>query len=71
MKVERKNKGFEPVVITLESQEEVDVLYTLTGDVKGLGYVRDITDEIHYGLQEYAVYDPDMFSRDDISIKVN
>lgn len=27
MKVERKSQGFQPVIITLESQEEIDQLY--------------------------------------------
>lgn len=46
MKVERKNNGFQPVVITLESQEEVDIVYELLNSVGGLGKVRQFTDDL-------------------------
>lgn len=38
MKVERKEAEFKPVVITLESQEEVDMMWELAASIKGSGW---------------------------------
>lgn len=54
MKVERKNKGFQPVVITLESQEEVDIVYELLNSVGGLGKIRQFTDELSNELSQFT-----------------
>ena len=54
MKIERVESKFEPIVITLESQEEVEVLRNLTGKVEGLGATRKITDKIYYGLEPFS-----------------
>lgn len=56
MKVTKIPDDFKPVVITLESQDEVDALYTVTGSICGKGYfndtsVRKITNRIYAGLE--------------------
>ena len=55
MKVTRMPDDFKPVVITLESQDEVDALYTVLGSIVGAGSfndtsVRHITSRLHAGL---------------------
>lgn len=58
MKIERKENGFEPITITLESQMEVDALvdalylinYHTTGSNEGTRFVTELCRE----LNEYA-----------------
>ena len=57
MKVNKVNEEFVPVMVTLESQDEVDALYTVTGCIRGKGYfnqtsVRHITNRIYRGLED-------------------
>lgn len=56
MKVERQGSSFQPVVITLESQEEVDVLHELCGSVTGDGLARKITNDFYRQLGEYTLF---------------
>ena len=56
MKVTKIPDDFNPVVITLESQGEVDALYTVVGNIMGIGVfrdtsIKDVTDELYYGLE--------------------
>ena len=54
MKVTQQSEPkFIPVVITLESQEEVDVIFGLSGQVSGVGKARKIVDQIYYSLEAY------------------
>ena len=68
MKIERAESKFEPVVITLESQEEVEVLRNLTGKVEGLGAARQITNKIYYGLEPFSESRKEFF-KDNISVR--
>lgn len=54
MKITREETKFQPVVITLETQEEVEVLRSLTGKVEGVSAARKITDKIYYGLVPFS-----------------
>jgi hypothetical protein len=54
MKIERAESKFEPVVITLESQEEVDILFELTSHVGGSGPVRAIVNQLWTMLENSA-----------------
>lgn len=56
MKIETKKQEFQPVVITLVSQEEVDQLFALAGHF-GFGQVDyDITVDLHTGLTPVSQY---------------
>jgi hypothetical protein len=68
VKIERAESKFEPVVITLESQEEVEVLRGLTGKVEGLGATRNITDKIYYGSEPFSK-DCKEFFKNNISVR--
>ena len=59
MKVERKESKFEPVVITLESQLEVDVLHELCASVEptGLSEVSDLIEILFDKLSGYTNQD--------------
>lgn len=57
MKVERKESKFEPIVIILESQFEVDVLKEVVGSIGGSGEAREFTSSIYYALCEYSSTD--------------
>lgn len=60
MRIERKESKFEPVVIILESQFEVDVLKEVVGSIGGGGEAREFTSSIYYALDEYSsTYDGD------------
>lgn len=53
MKVERKEeKVFVPVTITLESQFEVDVLFSMAGKVAGRSLAKDFVDRLYISLEE-------------------
>ena len=55
MKVTQQSEPkFIPVVITLETQEEVDILYDLSSHVAGTGKARKITDALHKALSAYV-----------------
>ena len=52
MKIHKQEATFKPIAIILESQEEVDQMYTLAGYNKFYG--GDITDSIHAYLMDCA-----------------
>ena len=53
MKVTQQSEPkFIPVVITLETQEEVDILYDLVGRVNGSGAARKLAGNLYYTLKE-------------------
>jgi len=53
MKVTQQSEPkFIPVVITLESQEEVDILFDLVGRINGSGAGRKLTGSLYYTLKE-------------------
>jgi len=55
MKVTKQSEvKFIPVVITLETQEEVDIFISLTGSVTGSGPVRRCTNSAYDSLQPFA-----------------
>lgn len=56
MKIQQQERKFKPVTITLESQEEVDMLLTLTGSLIGEGKMRDFTDSVFNGLRTFGDY---------------
>ena len=49
---------FIPVVITLETQEEVDILFDLVGHVIGCGITREFTDSM-WGMMNKLSTCPD------------
>lgn len=64
MKVTQQSEPkFIPVVITLESQEEVDILISLVGAVTGNGDVRAVMQQLYDGLGNYAC---DVYERIDM-----
>ena len=59
MKVTKIPDEFKPIVITLESQEEVDALFTVVCNITGSGCfngtsIREVTKRISSGLCDYA-----------------
>lgn len=55
MKVTQQSEPkFIPVVITLETQEEVDIIHSLSGQVSGTGKPRKTTDSLYSALSPYA-----------------
>ena len=46
MKIETVKQKFEPITVTLETQEEVDILRALAGKVSGTGKVRLFVDKL-------------------------
>ena len=52
MKVKREDVQFKPVVITLESQEEVDQMYAIVDNISFNG-LNDITRDLYTDLSEY------------------
>ena len=59
MKVDRKDSDFKPVVITLESQEEVDTISIIMGCIGGRPdhSPRQYADKLYYELVEFASKD--------------
>lgn len=52
MKVTQQSElKFVPVVITLETQEEVDILFDLVGRICGGGITRVVTSSMYDGLE--------------------
>ena len=57
MKVTQQSEPkFIPVVITLESQEEVDILISLLGSVTGSGDVRVMLNQLYTCLTPFACH---------------
>ena len=55
MKVTQQSEPkFIPVVITLENQEEVDIIHNLSGQISGTGKLRKTTDMMYSALTPYA-----------------
>jgi len=55
MKVTQQSEPkFIPVVITLETQEEVDILTSLVGSVTGNGVVRQHIEDMYRALERYS-----------------
>lgn len=51
MKVtQQSDPKFIPVVITLETQEEVDIIHTMAGRIAGAGKVRKVVDTLYESL---------------------
>lgn len=60
MKIERKEASFQPITITLESQEEVDVISSVFGKIGGRGKVRtEIIDKLYYAIESHATPNSD------------
>ena len=53
MKIQRKESEFQPVVITLETQDEVDQMYAVMRFVDFRNKPNDITNELFSLLEEY------------------
>lgn len=51
MKIVKTEPKFEPVSIVLETQDEVNWVYELFGQVGGGGKVREFVDSVYYGLE--------------------
>jgi ABC-type uncharacterized transport system ATPase subunit len=67
MKIERAESKFEPVVITLESQEEVDILKDLTGRIINGGVGRNFTSTVYEKLDELSNVETDTYFKGTIS----
>lgn len=50
MKVEQKKKGFEQIVITLETEHEAKVISTLVSSVTGDNRFRNVCDSLWHRL---------------------
>jgi len=54
MKVTQQSEPkFIPVVITLETQEEVDIIHTVAGRIAGVGKVRKVVDTLYHSLHAH------------------
>jgi len=70
MKVETKKAAFTPVVITLESQHEVDFLKALMNAIGGAGKYRNISSDMTELLSEYSKADyEDVFKEGSVYVK--
>lgn len=67
MKIEKAESKFEPVVITLESQEEVDILKDLTGRIINSGVGRNFTSTVYEKLDELSSVETDTYFKGTIS----
>jgi hypothetical protein len=61
MKIVKTETKFEPVSVVLESQDEVNWLYALFGQVGGGGKVREFVDSVYYGLEDIGDDEPSVF----------
>lgn len=63
MKIEKLEiKHFNPVIVTFESQEEIDIIHTILGRVMGAGKMRVISDKL-YDLLESKGADSTKYNR--------
>ena len=53
MKVEQKKATFDPIVVTLESQFEVNVFRLVAGKVGGISQARNVVDELFMSLEPF------------------
>lgn len=67
MKIERAESKFQPVVITLESQEEVDILKDLVGRIINSGAGRNFTSAVFEKLDEVSSVITDTYFEGTIS----
>ena len=67
MKIERAESKFEPVVITLESQEDVDILKDLVGRIVNSGAGRNFTSTIYDKLDQISNVKPDTYFKGTLS----
>jgi hypothetical protein len=68
MKFERKDADFRPVVITLESQEEVDVLHALLA-MAGGGYANDFSYRLYEKLDAISLSAPNEYWTGNLYVK--
>lgn len=54
MKVEKAETKFTPVVITLESQDELDFFAAVFGNIGGSGKLRQLVDQVYFALEKYV-----------------
>jgi hypothetical protein len=60
LKIIKAPEAFKPVSIVLETQEEVNWVYELFGNIGGGGPVRKFVDNVYYGLEGIAQDNEDL-----------